>query len=218
VFLLSDVSDQVKSLQEHLPKYLSSINQQISRLESEVGLFTKSVFQTDLQGKLQGQLSSSAKVLLEQLPDYVSKSFTILLLAPFFAFFMLLNGSNFIRSLLAMVPNNLFELVFNLQYQISSQVGGFIRARLIESIIVGVLIWGGLLVLDFPYALVLAIFAAILNIIPYLGPILGAAPAFVIAFSNGGDSSQMIWLVVIFAGVQAIDAAGFSSIPGRQNC
>jgi putative permease len=115
------------------------------------------------------------------LPSFLSKSFSVLLLAPFFAFFMLQDGNIFARSLLSFVPNNMFEMTLNLRHQINDQLGGFIRARFLEAAIVGAVVWVGLQIIGFPYATVLALFAAATNLIPYIGPIIGAVPAVLIA-------------------------------------
>lgn len=84
-------------------------------------------------------------------------------------------------------------------------MGGFIRARLLESIIVSICIWLGLFSLGFPYSLVLAIFAGVMNVIPYLGPVFGALPAVVISFANGGNSSDLLWILAVYGGAQVLD-------------
>ncbi len=115
------------------------------------------------------------------LPSAISGSLTVLVLTPFLAYFMLQDGRRITRGILSMVPNSLFELAINLHHQINDQMGGFIRARFIEAAIVGLVVWAGLAIIGFPFALVLAIFAAVTNLIPYIGPIIGAVPAVIIA-------------------------------------
>ena len=199
------VATQSQSLQENLPKYLESSYSTVQKLEVETGDLLKNIYPYDLRGKIEPQLASWGQDIFRNLPDYISQSFTVLLLTPFFAFFMLLDGRDFVRKILHLVPNNVFELTMNLNYQIGSQIGGFIRARLIETVIVGLVIWVGLLIIGFPYALVLAIFAAIVNIIPYLGPFIGFLPALMIAMGGGGDSTTLVALIIIFGIAQVID-------------
>jgi len=203
---IPSLTEQVHTLQLKLPQYLDAINKIISHLEQQVGSFINPVFPIEVEGKIEPRISAWASVLLRELPDYLSSSFTILILVPFLTFFMLLDGREFVRGLIGMVPNNFFELVLNLNYQISSQIGGFIRARLIESIVVCLLIWIGLLAIGFPYALVLAIFAATLIIIPYLGPVLGALPAYFISLAGGVNSGQLLGLTLVYLAVHVIDA------------
>jgi len=206
VVLLPSLLDQLRSLQAHFPQYQKSALDLLHQLEEKLGQTVGNGTTLPIQARIEGQFSHLAEVVFQQAPEYVSSSLAILFLAPFLSFFMLLNGRDFLRGLLSIVPNQYFELSQNLTHQITSQIGGFIRARLIESIIVGLLTWAGLEYLEFPNALVLAIFAAIVNIIPYLGPVLGFLPVLLIGFSGGGYSSELLWAGALFLAVQVIDA------------
>lgn len=197
--------DQVSDLQASFPKYLETTNQFVSDIQNRVNDTVKNVYPLDIKNRLQPKFMEWGQAFFQSLPEYISKSLMVLFLAPLFAFFMLTDGRDFSRKLISLVPNNYFELVLNLNHQISQQIGGFIRARLLQSILVGLVIWVGLLILGFPYALVLAIFAGILNVIPYLGPLIGAVPAFLICFANGGDPSILLGLTLVYAAAQVLD-------------
>ncbi len=197
--------DQVETLKENMPKYFEASTHFFSNLEIRASKFISDIYPYDFKGKVEPQMMSVAQGILKSLPEYVSQSLAIVLLTPFFAFFMLLDGRDFSRGILNLVPNNLFELALNLNWQISEQLGGFIRARFIQSILVGLIIWLGLVLLGFPYPLFLAIFAGILNVIPYLGPFIGALPALIINFSNSGETSVLGWLLLIYAVAQIVD-------------
>ena len=45
-----------------------------------------------------------------------------------------------------------------------------------------------------------------MNVIPYLGPLIGIMPAVIISFANGGHESSLFWLLVIYGGAQILDA------------
>ena len=143
-------SDQTQSLKMDLPKLQLASNEFLAQLETRISDLSKPVYPIEISGKIQNQLVLLAESFFRDLPYYVSQSVTILFLAPFLAFFMLLNGRDFVRKLLALVPNNIFELTLNLNYQIGFQMGGFIRARIIQSLLVGIFIWVGLLIMGFP--------------------------------------------------------------------
>jgi predicted PurR-regulated permease PerM len=94
-----------------------------------------------------------------------------------------------------------------MNYEIGTQMGGFIRARVVQSLLIGLITYLGLKFIAFPYALMLAIFAAVVNVIPYLGPLIGILPAVVINFSNSGaDSQALIPLLMVYAVAQVIDS------------
>ena len=54
-------------------------------------------------------------------------------------------------------------------------------ARLVSMAVVGVLTWIGLMMLGVPSALALAVVAVLLEFVPFIGPILSAVPAILLA-------------------------------------
>jgi len=69
---------------------------------------------------------------------------------------------------------------------VSTELGAWIRGRLLVMVVIGAITYLGLRLLGIPYALPLAIVALLLEIIPNIGPTLSALPAMVIGFLTGG--------------------------------
>lgn len=178
--LLPLIVEQSSLLEGKIPQYqadfVALMERTESRLQNILGPSTLHMSERANEWILTKTTELSALI-----PAAVSGSLTVLILTPFLAFFMMQDGRRVTRGILSMVPNSLFELALNLHHQINDQMGSFIRARFLEALIVGLVVWAGLAVIGFPYALVLAIFAAITNLIPYIGPIIGAVPAVAIA-------------------------------------
>ena len=105
-----------------------------------------------------------------------------------------------------LVPNSVFEMVLDLQYQINRQLGQFIRARFLEASIVGLVTFLGLSLISFPFAFLLGGFAALTNLIPYIGPIIGAIPAVIIALVNNYETWDLSFLIGVYLIAQLIDA------------
>lgn len=198
------VWNQIQSLQENVGHYSDAVHQFVERLESDFSPL-QDRFDLSLSQNLQPIFMEWSTQLLRNLPDWISHSFTVIFLVPFFSFFLLLDGRDLIRKWLSLVPNNIFELALNLNHQIGSQIGGFIRARLIQTLFVGLFVWIGLAIIGFPFALVLGLIAGILNIIPYVGPVIAAVPALVIALSNQMDSSQIFLVLAVYIAGQVLD-------------
>jgi predicted PurR-regulated permease PerM len=196
---------QIALLKVNLPQYLDAMTKFLLNTESQLTAFASPIYPMDIRGQLQPKMMSMAQGLFENLPTYISQSLTIFLLTPFLAYFLLVDGQDFRRKILALVPNNLFELALHLNYQINLQMGGFVRARIFESFLVGSVVFAGLLFFDFPYALILAFFAGVMNIIPYVGPFIGAIPALVINFAVGGSNTMMISILLVYALAQVLD-------------
>ncbi len=74
------------------------------------------------------------------------------------------------------------------------KIGKWMQGQLVLAIIVGVLLYLGLLILGVPYALLLAVLAAMFELIPVFGQILAAIPAVAIAFTSGGPTAALLVL------------------------
>lgn len=196
---------QFVEIKTEIPKYVDAAVQFFTRIENRLSSAITDFYPLDLKAELTPKMTDWTQGLFARLPEIISKSVTVLLLAPFLTFFMLVDGRDFTRRILSIVPNNLFELALHLNYQVGSQMGGYIRARILQSFLVFLIIWIGLNIISFPYALVLAAVAGILNVIPYLGPILGALPALIINFAHQGPPSLVWSLLFVYALAQVID-------------
>lgn len=201
------VSQQLTMFRLEFPKYIEGTTQLIGELESKIEALTGAFYHVDLSDHVGAALEPWTRALFEDLPRFVTKSITVMFLAPFLAFFMVKDGRHTSRTLLALVPNSIFEPTINLFHQINEQMGHFVRARLLEAIIVGFVTWLGLFILGFPFASLLAIFAALTNLIPYVGPIIGAVPALVIALINGETALGITLVICVYLIAQLIDAA-----------
>lgn len=200
--------EQAASLQKDLPKYIEGTTSLFHRVDEHINAITKDIYPISASAKLQTVLLAWAEAVARDLPSYISRSLTVIFLTPLLAFSMLIDGGGLVRTILTFVPNNIFELALNLNHRIASQMSSFIRARLMESVLVTLIIWTGLSYLNFSYALVLAIVAGLLNLIPYVGPVIGALPAFLISFINHGTTgTEPLELLGIYAFAQLFDAA-----------
>lgn len=99
-----------------------------------------------------------------------------------FAFYMLLMRERLDDQLGAFFGEDRKKDFAKLIDQLERRLGGWARGQLLLMLIVGVANFIGLSLLGIPYALPLALLAGVLEIIPYLGPIIAAIPAAIIGF------------------------------------
>lgn len=88
--------------------------------------------------------------------------------------------------------------VLSLWRRSQRKIGRWMQGQILLSLMVGVMVYIGLLLLGIPYALLLAILAAVLELIPVFGSILAAVPAVIIAFINGGTALAVIVVILYF--------------------
>ncbi len=103
----------------------------------------------------------------------------ILLASAYFLFDFERVTANFYR----LVPVRWRPIYTDVSGKADNAIGGYLRGQLLISAILGVLIWLGLTILGVPLALSIGFIAGIFNIVPYLGPIIGAIPGVLLALT-----------------------------------
>ena len=113
----------------------------------------------------------------------VQSALELVLIIPFVSYFYLTQAASIRRGFFQLIPNRYFESIYILSTEIGQSITNYIRAKLLEAILVGLMITLGLSVLRIPHAWALGLFAGGTNLLPYVGPILGAIPALLMADS-----------------------------------
>lgn len=89
-------------------------------------------------------------------------------------------------------PNKHQAYVLDLWRRSQEKIGRWMQGQLLLSLIVGVLIYISLSIFEVRYALLLAILAALLELIPVFGSIIAAVPAVAIGIIDGGTPLALI--------------------------
>ena len=96
-------------------------------------------------------------------------------------------GNNFIRTM--RVSNQLF--------------GGFISGKILDSAIIGVICYVGLMILGIPYSLLVAVIVGVTNVIPFFGPFIGAVPSFILIALE--DPIKGLYFLIFVLVLQQVD-------------
>lgn len=193
----------------HLITQLRLLSEQAPELTETYQAWTKQLSaQTErlpdgLHEKVDGSLSNfedwiSMKVMvmlagMRNLLDMV----ILLAVIPVMTFYFLKDYKKIGSWLLQWLPAAWHEEAERLTKQLNLSLGGYIRGQLFISLVVGVLATLGFWLIDLPYPLVLGILAGVTNIIPYFGPLLGAVPALIVAFTVSVKIVAFTLIVVI---------------------
>jgi predicted PurR-regulated permease PerM len=100
-----------------------------------------------------------------------------------FVFYFLLERKHTKATLAGFVGEAQSGVIIGVLERIESRLGMWIRGQLILMLIIGVMTYIGLLIFRIDFALPLAIFAGLLEILPNIGPIISAIPAIIVALS-----------------------------------
>lgn len=98
------------------------------------------------------------------------------------AFYWLLERDIVLSKVAELTPISHRRQVYQAWISVERKLGAYVLGQMVAGLVIGSLTFIGLFSLGVKYALLLAIFAAIVELIPMIGPFIAAAPAIVIAF------------------------------------
>lgn len=113
------------------------------------------------------------------------------------SFYLVSSGDgmkNFVKSL---VPTKHQDRAVVLTHKIQRKIGGWLLGQLILSGFIFIFTFVGLTILGVKYALALALLAGLLEIVPYLGPILSAIPAILVAFVQSPPLALFVLILYV---------------------
>lgn len=200
--------DQIQRLIRQLPSYLETVRllaeDLAGRLNDTPPEFVRQFF--DTQSLTTWGIRSSQQLLLRSYG--ITRGFVggvvTLILSLFISGYMLADSRTLIKSLVQLFPKPWDERLESQVLPVSQRMGGYIRGRLVVSAVLAVATSFGLSFLGLgDFALGLGAIAGVTNLIPFLGPFLGAIPALIVALSQGGW--LFLWVLILFVVIQNIE-------------
>ena len=109
----------------------------------------------------------------------------------------------FKKVILATLPKEKAEAVFDFAKFTNRTFGGFINGKIIDSIIIGIICFILMKIFGFPYPILISAIIGITNVIPFFGPLIGAIPAAIIILLVS-PIHALYFLILIFI-LQQVD-------------
>jgi putative permease len=201
------------SLQTDLPRYMARMAAFLKELQSALLAHLPLIEHYDLPGRARHSAEQFVAQLLVQSPRQVLRLGSLILLVPLFTFFFLRDGRKIMRIFIGLAPNRYFEMAHDLTALVTSQLSHFIRGRILEAAIVGLVVTAGLSCTDIRYALFLGVFAGVTNLVPYIGPLVGMVPGLLIALVDLGMGGQFWWIFIVYFLIAQVIVDNFLLIP-----
>jgi predicted PurR-regulated permease PerM len=149
----------------------------------------QSVLQT--LASLQSAFSSSSTGVVQLFATFFGGIFSLVLVIVL-SFYFALQETGVDDFLRLVMPARYEDYAVDLWKRAQKKIGLWMQGQILLSVIVGVLIYMGLLIIGLPYALLLAVFTALAEIIPIFGSLMAGAAAAAVAFSEGGVALAVI--------------------------
>ena len=182
VFVLPPILSETKDLLASVPGYIDNINSNTNVGQTFQGLSEQ--INVLLQGIRSGNFLGAISMVFGGIMSFV---FIVI-----FSFYFAINEKGIEEFLRVLTPKNTEEYVIDLWKRAQEKMGLWLQGQLLLAVLIGVLVYLGLMVLGIPSALPLAVMAGLFELIPVFGPILSAVPAVALAFVTGGFTLAML--------------------------
>ena len=192
-------------------------------VETSAGITERNVVQTidreqvnALVGRMQDQILGFVIGQSQSIFNAIGTSaigafsvFTTGIIILFLTFFLLNSGRQMKKAFIQIVPNRFFEVALVLIQGLDRQLGDYLRSRLIQTIILSIIAATGYWILGLRFAILIGIIAGLANLIPYIGPFIGAIPAIIVVFlgSRFGLGWSLLAVIILTLVIQIIDNA-----------
>jgi predicted PurR-regulated permease PerM len=102
-----------------------------------------------------------------------------------------------------LVPYDHRENAREITAEMQARLGAFIQGQSLLGLIIGSLSFIAYTLIGLPYTLALALVAGIMETVPVVGPILGAVPAIIVAYTV--DPNKVWWVLLATAVIQILE-------------
>jgi len=180
--LIPPLVEQSGQLIKKLSAYWDSVVSQVSALKN-LAITKGFVGNSDALSSLESGLSKALGGVFSTLSGVFGGVVTTILILVL-TFYMVVEGDALKKFFKSIAPEKYRPHLVGLMTRAQHKIGLWLRGSLMLGLIVGIFVYVGLTILGVKYALVLALLAGILELLPYFGPPIAAIPAVFLAFSQ----------------------------------
>ncbi|MGM9902873.1 pheromone autoinducer 2 transporter [Enterococcus sp. 10A9_DIV0425] len=155
-------------------------------------------------------LSNLLNIVLVSLTNSVSKIlsfmmqfFILMFTVPFILLFMFKDGHKFIDALSHFFPQAIRGELRQTVRELNETLSAYISSTIVDAVIIGVMSFIAMTIFQQPYSLLLAVVCGITNIIPYVGPFIGAVPAIIVGLFI--SPFQALYMALSILVIQQLD-------------
>lgn len=195
---------ELKQFSQFLPDYLVRVNPILSQFGLDLSL------KGGITDILVNNLEQGSRGIIQAIMIFfggVSASLVILTIA----FFLSLEERSVERFLLLLTPKKYEGYIASIFEKSQKKVSGWFAARILACAFVGIASFIVFYIFSVKYAFILALFAGVLNFVPYIGPLITAILLFIFMLVSSGSWFVIIYVLLAFSVIQWLE--GFLLTP-----
>lgn len=206
---LPKLGDQLGNLINSIPMVISKLETLLTDLDSQS--WTQEIDINEIFDnaglsveKISNVILTSATASLSSLFSFVANTAIFVATVPIILFYMFRDGDKLPQAMSRFIPKDYRTEMIGLMGEMNKTISSYISGQALVCVFVGTFTYLGYMLVGQDYAMLFGFIAGVTNIIPYIGPFAGAAPAVILALTVSPTQTVLTALVVLI--VQQIDA------------
>jgi len=193
VTFLPLILEETSNLSEAIPQYVNSvdlwpsINSSGFLSEKTVQSLTSNFSISEIVDGFKSTVNHTLSGFWQTVSSIFGGLLSFILIVVF-SFYFAVQEYGIANFLKIVTPLRHEKYIISLWRRSQLKIGRWMQGQILLALFIGILVYLGLMILGVKYALLLAILAALAELIPLFGPILAAIPAVLISFIDGGTS------------------------------
>ncbi|PCI36586.1 MAG: AI-2E family transporter [Thiotrichales bacterium] len=199
----SQAIDEIPQIADKLHVYANQLSTQYPNVfeDGEVQkFFSSSNFGMD---KIASWGKVAFSISISSLPNLITWM-VYLFLVPLLVFFFLKDKLRLTKWFASYMPKER-RLIVKVGYETQSQLGNYVRGKVIELFVVGFITYISFLIFDLNYAALLAFLVGLSVVIPYVGIIVVTIPVMIVGVLQWGFDAQFAYMMTTYAIIQLLD-------------
>ncbi|MFD1384016.1 AI-2E family transporter [Rhodanobacter aciditrophus] len=190
-----------------LPRMFGDFQVFVQSLSAEHSAYVSQAAVDEVVNLLAAELGSAGQWLVTYSLSSIPSVFSLalyLVLVPLVMFFLLKDQESIIAYMTSWLPKER-KMIRNISHEMNDQIANYIRGKVIEMLVVGVVSFLVFWFFDLRYSALLALLVGLSVLIPYIGAAAVTIPVVLVAFYQFGSSNEFWYVFVAYVVVQALD-------------
>ncbi|MBP1999878.1 putative PurR-regulated permease PerM [Paenibacillus shirakamiensis] len=193
---------QVQDFISNLPTFLEELRVQFAQLQKTRLFSMIDTSNSQISDKITNYVNGLVEMVTSSMTgvfSFITDFVVIIGTVPIILYYMLKEDERISPAVVRTMPRRFARDGAQVVSDIDTALSGFISGRIISALLLAVLSFVGFWMIGLPYPLLLALFGALFNFIPYVGAFLGAVPCVIVAFTVSPSMVLYVLIVIVIA-------------------
>lgn len=199
--------NELEGLTKMAPKYINTIDSFVDYLNSAYKRVRLPPVLKEIIDRTLVKIEEGFIATVQNFTEILINSLSfilILFIVPFIGYYLLRDLDEIKKNILRIIPKKYRRIFFQLGVEINKIFVGYLRGQIWISLIVGLLSGIGLMFFQVRFFIILGLFSGLTNMIPYIGPFIGAVPA--IFFALLSSPIKALGVLILYVFIQQLES------------